>query len=102
MGASLVGLRPGTWGIGIMSPYYPLSGVAKRVIDAGGNVAVAIGGLIVCSLMPWLLPYHRKIGRNDLQFCGVFLIPVQENEFAARSFLLHLRETIENHPFWSI
>jgi len=22
MGASLVGLRPGTWGIGIMSPYY--------------------------------------------------------------------------------
>jgi hypothetical protein len=23
MGASLVGLRPGTWGIGIMSPYYP-------------------------------------------------------------------------------
>jgi hypothetical protein len=25
MGASLVGLRPGTWGIGIMSPYYPKS-----------------------------------------------------------------------------
>jgi hypothetical protein len=39
MGASLVGLRPGTWGIGIMSPYYPKEpgpeGRSIKGVDAG-------------------------------------------------------------------